>query len=434
MITIDCLRASTVGAFGGKKLTPNIDKLANKSIKFTRAFANGPGTTQSFPAILTSRYFLMQKGLRPQDNCITLAEVLSNNGYKTVAFHSNPFLSTFFGWDRGFKEFYDFIRETKSPSAAISQDGIFKWFLKKLAKKFKLGYNKKFQKLLKIIYFWFSSYQVPYLEAIELNDHVFRWITKNKDDKFFLWMHYMDPHPPFIPPEHYLTNFNTRIEAFKFNMQVNIEKLSQGQLHLLKDLYESEVRYVDDSIGNLIKFLNKENILNKSLIIFLSDHGYAFMEHNKFGHNPEILYNEVLHVPLFIYGLGIYKEINVPVQLLDVSPTILNINGIRKPKKFIGDSLLSSIKNYEISKTIFSESAKPDLINLKFDTSKKIISCIKGNWKLINNELWGTQELYNLEKDFHEKINLVETEKQIFNELNQDIYNHLFFREEILKC
>ena len=72
LITVDCLRADHVGCIGGGNLTPNIDRLARDSIVFTRAFANGPGTNQSFPSILTSTYFLIHGGLRLNPRCTTL--------------------------------------------------------------------------------------------------------------------------------------------------------------------------------------------------------------------------------------------------------------------------------------------------------------------------------------------------------------------------
>ena len=101
MVTIDCLRADHVGCINGINLTPSIDKLAEESMVFTRAFAYGPGTNQSFPAILTSTYFLMHGGLHLSSWCATLPEILVKHVFRTVAFHSNPFLSRVFGWNRG---------------------------------------------------------------------------------------------------------------------------------------------------------------------------------------------------------------------------------------------------------------------------------------------------------------------------------------------
>lgn len=422
---MDCLRADVVGCIGGGNSTPNIDKLAENSLVFRRAFANGPGTNQSFPAILTSTYFLMQRGFHLREVYVTLAEVMRRNGFRTAAFHSNPFLSRFFGWNRGFEEFYDFIEETKSPSAAVTRGGFMKRLVKRLGNSFSVGYSSRFQRLMKKMYYWFSDYQIPYLEAKRLSQHTIDWITKHRNEKFFLWMHFMDPHPPLVPPTEHLSHFDTRKEAMNFNMHVDTEIPSREQLGILRDLYQGEVRYVDKSIGQLVEFLEDNNVLEESFIVLLADHGHAFMEHNKFGHDPEIMYNETLHVPLLMYGLGSAIVAEYPVQLLDVPPSILFVQGIEKPRSFMGSSLLPTGDRDTNAKFIFSESAKPDLISLKYDLGKKVVSCICDKWKLIINDLSRTAELYNIGEDFHERENLVDSETEIYGHFESLIRQHI---------
>ena len=419
------MRADAVSCIGATNLTPNIDGLAKEGVIFKRAFANGPGTNQSFPAILTSTHFLMHGGISLLPEYTTLAEVLKKKGFKTAAFHSNPFLSKIFGWDRGFDEFYDFIEETKSPSAVVTRKGLIKKAIKALTHKTKMGYNKRIQTLLKRIYYWFTGYPMPYLEAEKLNDHVLRWIKENKNKSFLLWMHYMDPHYPFIPPERYLTKFGTRKEAFMFNAHVDSENLSGEKVETLRELYDGEVRYTDEYTGKLLDFLEENDLLEDSLLLIMGDHGHAFMEHQIFGHSPEVLYNEVIHVPLVIRGLGVSKEVNTPTQLLDVAPTILDVLSIRKPKSFRGRSLIPIINGAENHMPIFCESAKPDLLNLRYDTSKKVVSCILGEWKLIINELHKKVELYNIARDFEEKNNLIDEKKDITEKLSSLIMSHI---------
>ena len=425
LVTVDCLRADHVGCIGGGNLTPNIDRLAKDSIVFTRAFANGPGTNQSFPAILTSTHFLIHGGLQLNPRCSTLAEVLRKHGFKTVAFHSNPFLSKIFGWNRGFDEFYDFMDTLKGPSAFMTrqqQAGLSGKLTRFVASLLGASRSTKVQRLLKKIYFKFTKLKIPYLEGKELNKHVINWIEKNLNEKFFLWMHYMDPHEPYIPPEEYLTDFSSRKEAFNFNLSADIDNLSEEELRTLKRLYEGEVKYTDACIGEFLDYLEKRRLLEESLIIITGDHGHAFMEHGRFAHAHDILYNEVIHVPLIIFGLGrqiVYSN----VQLLDLPPTILSLLGIECPPTFVGKSLFE--KREGEAEIIFSESAKPDLINLRYDLSKKAVSCIKGKYKFIYNELRGTKELYDLGRDFQERNNLFDSEDEICKELLLLIKRHL---------
>jgi len=425
LITVDCLRADYVGYTGGARLTPNIDKLAKESIVFTRAFANGPGTNQSFPAILTSTYFFMHGGMRLLPHYTTLAEVLSEHGFKTVAFHSNPFLSKALGWSKGFSEFFDFMDVVRGPSTFITQKqrGLAGRIIHFLSKILGADHNVKVQRFLKNIYYRFSRFQLPYLDGEELNKHVVSWIENNVDKNFFLWMHYMDPHYPYVPPDDYLIDFSNRREAFEYNLSVDYNNPSIEEVEILRRLYEGEVRYTDTCIGDFIQFLKDRYLLDDSLIILTGDHGHAFMEHGRFGHAYDILYNEVIHVPLIIFGIDGNQKIDAEVQLLDIPPTILDLLGIRNVPSFLGKSLL----DIEEGSAIFSESAKPDLINLRYDMGKKAVSCIKGNVKLIINEIQRTVELYNLEKDFKEKVNLYEDEKEVYNELLSLIKTHLSY-------
>jgi len=433
LITVDCLRADHVGCIGGVNLTPNIDRLARESVVFTKAFANGPGTNQSFPAILTSTYFLMHGGMHLLPHYTTLAEVLSRHGFKTAAFHSNPFLSKGLGWGRGFHEFYDFIDVLKSPSATVARSRLSSKAIRFLNRMTKILKNEQMQSLLRRFYYRWNKFEVPYIEGALLNRYVTSWIRKNKKEKFFLWVHFMDPHRPYIPPRPYLNLFGTREEAFIFDTLID-PKIKQGismdDLRKLKRLYEGEVRYVDCCIGNLIEFLQDQDLMDDSILILSADHGEAFNEHGKLTHAYDVVYNEVIHVPLLIYGLADRAMVlDEYVQLLDIPSTIVDVLGIKQPYTFLGDSLISLLEGKEQHRPIFSESAKPDLINLRYDTSKRVVSCIMKDWKLIVNELWKTIELYNIAKDFKEKENLIESESEVRERLSVIIEEHLIFEK-----
>jgi len=430
LMTIDCLRADALGCIAKGNLTPNIDGLAEDSVLFTRAFANGPGTNQSFPAILTSTYFLMHGGMRLLPHCTTIAEALNNNGFKTVAFHSNPFLSKSLGWSRGFSEFYDFMDILESPSAAVTRSDYLARAIKIVNRATGILRNERLQSILRMVYYGHSQFEIPYIDGRELNKHAIKWISQNRGEKFFIWMHYMDPHRPYIPPPPHLLDFATRKEAFIFDASIdpNISQgnVSSGELKTLRSLYEGEVRYVDHCVGSFIQFLESQGLLQDSLVILAGDHGEAFTEHTRLAHAPDIVYNELIHVPLVMHGLTDDSAvINDYVELLDIPPTILDKLGMGKPHSFMGNTLIPTLEGNRESGFIFSESAKPDLINLRYDTSKIVISCIAGSWKLIINELWGTAELYNLEKDFNERTNVIQTERETYEELKSLLQKHL---------
>jgi arylsulfatase A-like enzyme len=424
LITVDCLRADHIGYIGGRSLTPNIDRLAGNSVVFTRVFANGPTTQTSFPSILTSTYFLIHRSLRIAPDFITLAEVFRCNGFRTAAFHSNPFLSKKFGWDRGFHDFYDFLDKVSTPTGMLVRNRT----ISNIIKKFNLNEENVVIKFMRNVYYKAQKFKMPYVDGAVLNKYVFDWILRNKGNNFFILVHYMDPHEPFIPPDNYLQNtpFNTRIEAFRFNIDCGLNP-SKEQLKILKLLYELEIKYVDDCIGRLLSFLEEHEMLKNALIILTADHGQEFGEHGNFGHLSHSLYNEVLNVPLIIHGFnnnGISKEFT---SLINIGPTILDLIGIKKPKEFMGESIVDIINEENINKSaiFFAESAKFINTQLTYDLRKKAIACFVKPWKLILNDITGRVELYNIEKDWEEKLNLIEEEKDVATKLMSLIHNHL---------
>jgi len=435
LITVDCLRADYLGCINEKiNLTPNIDRFSENSLLYTKAFSTGPGTRQSFPAILSSTYLHQHAGMRLLQGKITLAEVLKSNGFKTVGIHSNPFLSKPLGWGRGFDEFYDHLRDINSPSKIATKFQNYKSMKKISSIIFNLLSESQKEKIFRLfsnVYYKSTNLKIPYMEAHMINTEVINWLDRNRTEKLFIWVHYMDPHYPFIPPEKYLKCFNSRYEAFNFNLQIDYKNPIDDHIKILKKLYEGEVKYVDEYVGEFINYLNENNFLENSVVIITADHGNAFMEHGKFAHAFDILYNEVIHVPLIIHYCG-YRGVNdANISLIDLPSTILDILKINKPDSFLGSSLLTS-NDKLIDRIIFSESAKPNYHNLTHDVKNLLVSCIYNNWKLIKNDIYKTIELYNLKNDFYEKVNLIEYEKSVSIELLEKIRDHLS-KEFILK-
>ena len=116
-------------------------------------------------------------------------------------------------------------------------------------------------------------------------------------------MHYMDPHAPYVPPEPFLEDFSSRKEAFNFNISADDSNPSDEENEIFWRLYKGEVKYTDKCIGETLQFLRDQQLLEDSLIVFRADHGHGFMEHGRFGHAYDILYDEVTHVPLIVYGV-----------------------------------------------------------------------------------------------------------------------------------
>jgi len=425
LITIDALRASDAGCIGGGKLTPNIDALSKESVLFKEAISNGPGTPQSFPSIFASVYPLMNEKIILSKKYVTLAQVLRENNFLTAGFHSNPFLSDFFGWNRGFQIYEELIEYSdilpKLFRALTRRSGIEGLPFKPLNM---LQNYKSVRKIIRRIYSLKGERLEPYVKGEILNRAVLNWFKEeyNKKDRFFLWMHYMDPHEPYFPPNSWLNVFGSIKEASEINLKFFTSKKLGEKFELVqkaKQLYDLEVNYVDHCIGNLLNKLNDGGFIEDTMIVLTSDHGEAFNEHGNISHPAHILYEEVLRVPLIINGIDKTEVAEDPIGLINLSPMILKHLGINNPKTFIGDNITKT------HKPIISESAKFDYVSYKYDFERNIISYRTKKWKLIINNIERKTELYNLKRDPKEQENTSDCNKDIVKDFIQKIKCHI---------
>lgn len=403
-ITVDCLRADHLGCMGYPlKTTPHLDSLAAQGALFTEAYAVGPVTPVSFMSLMTSSYPLMYEGYTTiSDQRTTLAEVLADHGYSTAAFHSNPFLSRFYRYDRGFQTFYDNIEfGTRKQNKIVT-------VIKK---------NNRIFNVLKKVYNQFKRKKQPHATADELNRKVLSWV-KSCADPFFLWVHYMDVHAPYIPPDAYMAELMTahEIEHLHELLVYRQNELSAHDVEMIISLYDAEIQYVDHAVHWLLDHIPLDN----TLVIITSDHGDEFGEHGEFLHGPK-LYDELLHVPLIIQGPGIPQTVvTEPVSLLDIAPTILDFLNIEPPTLFQGESLLpvTAVKRSGVISEVSHKGKK-----VKFDPEERLVSYRTKKWKLIYGK--NSRELYDLENDPQETTNVKEQYSKKVEEFTSIILNHI---------
>jgi len=416
LITIDSLRPDHMSCFGyHRSTTPQIDLLARKGVLFRQAISNGPNTHCSFPSIITSSYAMMNRlgkevGYTTRwvflsEQNATIAEVLKKEGYHTAAFHSNPWLSSFFHYDRGFDLFDDSLRAFRSS-----------YFLKEL----KLGANiLQYVERVRGLYQKLLNKQE--MRAHWLNQKALSWLQKHVDKRFFVWLHYMDAHTPRIPPE--LTFFQ-RIAAIKLAYKIRRRRSRAfgDELKALVDLYDKEIKYVNCEIDLFINRLKEMGISSENTyFVITADHGEQLMERGFVAHG--LLYDEVIRVPLIIIGPEIDSDtvIEDQVSLLDLAPTIMELLNIGKVNSFCGTSLTPMIEGKSVKKAVFSENLNPEV---SFRTEKWKCMVSFGRKKGIR--------LYNLEKDPKETQNLAGLEKEVAKKFTHQIESHIR-REEAFR-
>jgi arylsulfatase A-like enzyme len=333
LVTIDSLRDDF-----RKTDASTIATMAEQGASFQHAFATGPGTTPSFPGILTGTYPLSYSGLgKISEERPFLAKELRSNGLETAGFHSNPFLSESFNYDIGFETFEDYQDSLMGVVTKIFPQGIEKSVI-----------PGPFTSVLKKSYEFIRGKPRPYEQAEIITDDAIEWL-KNTSSSFFEWVHYMDVHHPCSPPDSYLREFGI---ANKSNGEISElysraieapESVTEEKHQILVDSYRASIRYVDDQIQRLLNHLKQSGDLDETLVIVTSDHGQLFGDLNYYG-KPYRLVDPLIKVPLIIKN-GPYsfeESTDELVSLVDLPPMIYDALNLSALGSYEGRSLASN--------------------------------------------------------------------------------------------
>jgi len=308
-----------------------VSEFANNHSRFEHAYSASSHTREGLPAILTGKYPDVAVGGSWELNAESLAEHLGEESFKTGAFHSNPYASRAYGYDRGFDEFDDDLYFGDSRLLSLLQRGI-----QKLRNK-------------------------HYARADVINNRALSWIDR-VDRPFFLWNHYMDVHGPYEPPGEYRTEYADRLvsdgESRDLYRRAVDEpaSISPDERETLQALYDAEIRYLDDRLSDLFRALEKRDLLEESLVVFTADHGEAFGEHGYYAH-PRQLHDGMVHVPLIVTD-DEPCTVGMPASTIDIVPTILDAFGVESDT-FEGSVLTRLARGDEGSdRVVFSQARR----------------------------------------------------------------------------
>ena len=367
LISLDTVRADHLSVYGYQRsTTPNLERLAQEGIVFERAFTQTPWTVPSHMSVFTSLYPSVHSitHLTPQSDMTTmLQETLREAGYLTAAFVA-PVLSEDYGFSKGFDHY---VRTDSVRPAEIMVDRVLQWL------------------------------------AGDPSDPVIR------HQPFFLFLHLFDAHHPYEPPWPFDTAY---VPAHRSNLReisathpyTQEKNLTDEELSEVVALYDGEIAHADFAIGRLLDTLRDLRLYDKSLIVVFGDHGEGFLEHGLMNHGNSV-YEELIRVPLLARlpsARFAGKRVQEPVQLIDITPTILQEVGLKPSPLMQGSFLLDPL---------------PDNSRRFAYASEAYAACIRTQtWKLIENPPSRTQtipraldveyELYDLDKDPGEENNL----------------------------
>jgi arylsulfatase A-like enzyme len=318
---IDTLRADHLGCYGSEQaLTPNIDAFAADAALFESAIAQASWTKASVASVLTGldpvAHGTNGRDDRLPEAALTLAERLGGAGYESAALVTNPNVTEAFGFAQGFASFRDLGKEVDSDQ--VSQEAL-------------------------------------------------TWIDARSAEKpFFFYLHTLDPHTPYDPPEEMRRRFAADVppmvaresKQLLDDLQAGRRPVDAQNTAWLKALYAAEVAANDAGFGELLAGLRQRGLYANTLVILLSDHGEEFLEHGNWEHGKS-LHAESLQVPLIVRlpgarpGLRLKEE----AQHLDIVPTLLDLAGLAIPEELAGRSFLPWLLGGETettSREIFS--------------------------------------------------------------------------------
>ena len=348
LITIDTLRADRVGG----QLTPAINTLAARGVRFSSARAVAPLTLPSHTSILTGT-LPPQNGVRLNGVALTgkptLGRIFHDAGYRTAAFVGAYVLDRRFGLSGGFDTYDD--RIPRDPSGA------------------------------------------PRLEAERRGDVVvgsaLDWLGRSSTQPFFAWIHLYDPHAPYEPPQEYLERAGG-------------------------NAYDGEVAFADAQVGRVLDWLKTSGQRDRTIVVIAGDHGEGLGDHGELTHGM-LAYDSTLRVPLIVAlpsgggsrgGQAEESTIDRPVSLAQIAATLLQEAGVAVPASITQPSLLardagSARSNDAREPNLYSETTYPETAGWH-----ALHALVDGRWKLIASS---ETELYDLAEDPGELRNLAPT-------------------------
>ena len=400
LIAVDTLRADRLSAYGYPQPTsPRIDDFARDGVLFRQAIAQSNWTIPSFASIFTGqivgRHRLATFTNRLPAEAPTLAAEFRRHGWRT---HAVLFKSALY---------------------------------QRLEQGFETSFNVPLQRHLA---------DRNLAKAVD-------WVRR-QDERFFLFLHFDDPHQPFTqPPEYHQASSREGLARLGFRVPVNLRRrlagckacwvdgrVSEAVKSLANQLYDEEIRYVDDRIGRFLDELRRLDLYDDSVIAFVSDHGETLWSHYEFfGHGGANQHDELIRVPLIIKpptGRGFRSGAVVAsrVAAFDLMPTLLELAGLEPPGDLDARSLRGLLRagagEAEGDRVVFSQSA----VSAAYlrDRWKYLLPVGRGaGARLGAQPRLVAEELYDMVADPGELRDLAAEEPALLRALRQEAIEHV---------
>ena len=345
VITLDTTRADRIGAYGYEGVeTPAIDRLAREGVLFEHTMAAAPLTCPAHCSIFTSK-FPPDHGVRDNGGFflspkqLTLATLLKRRGFQTGAVVAAYVLDHKWGIGQGFDTYVDEFEMAESRGVGI------------------------------------GDIRRPGNEVV---DRALPWLEKVKHQRFFAWLHFYDPHAPYTEPEPFKTRY-------------------------AEHPYLGAIAFMDSQIARVIDFLERNGLMEKTVIAVIGDHGESLGQHGEETHGF-FVYESTTRVPFIIrapFENVRHRRVADPVRSVDLMPTVLDLMGIPAPRGIRGVSLTPLMTGAR--STMDLEGYAEALYPLHHFGWSELRAWRVGRYKAIDAP---RPEFYDLARDPHETTNL----------------------------
>lgn len=426
-IVSDTFRRDHLGCYGNKIIhTPSLDALAAKSVRFERYYAASFPTMPTRADHFTGRWtgcFMRWEPL-PRGQ-VTLAQILRRNGFHTAAVVDTPFyLRGSMNYDRGFRSFIEVLGQ--------------EYWLRAVGDDMRQAWR-------------FESDRF----APQTFTKAMGWLEQHYKEDFFLYIDAWDPHEPWDAPNYYTElywpGYDGELIDPLYSYWQDVPGFTEEKVKKAHACYCGELTMVDTWVGYFLRQVENMGLMEKTAIIFTTDHGFYFGEHGGLfgkmtrakpsavpyweeigragGWTRSPLYEEAIACPLLIYLPGVQPGVcHGLTSAIDLMPTVLDVMGQGVPAQVDGRSLLSMIQDTNLKGREFVISAGPfsnpaDTASLvdsqtRLDTAGSDTTVTTDEWSLLYS-VTGAPLLYHLPSDPQQEKNIISQRPEVAGELHQ---------------
>lgn len=391
LISLDTTRRDHTSVYGyERETTPNLEELAAEGVRFALAYAPSSTTGPSHATLFTSLHPITHRVVKngrvltpPHE---TLAERLREHGWVTAGMVSSYVLDARFGYAQGFEVWDDDFE----PATATVR-------------------NEQWEG---------APVEVFDRRADATTARAVAWLDGPRDAQrpFFLFVHYFDPHAPWVPPGEIARSFPPADGP-------------GGGLPALRARYDAEIAFTDQQLGVLLDALDERGLAGNTIVSVTADHGEGLMQHGLLLHGAQI-YEEQVRVPLVLRWpdrLPAGSVIEGSVSLIDLAPTLLELAGVEhaEDEPMNGQSLVPVLEGREPVDPTEPIFLFRQHYERGFDSGVPVAGeqygVRLGDWKLILGPEEGTRQLFDVARDPRERRDLAAEQPERAAELEERI-------------